>query len=81
MQHVIRAAERAAALDRDEVGHVLDHAHDRAIAAFNHAVVAGEEPNASGLDGLRSVQLTDGIARSAREGRVVELAAEEVQGS
>lgn len=56
-------------------------AFDRAIAAFNHAVVAGEEPNASGLDGLRSVQLTDGIARSAREGRVVELAAEEVQGS
>jgi 1,5-anhydro-D-fructose reductase (1,5-anhydro-D-mannitol-forming) len=44
-----------------------------AVAAFQHAVLADEEPNASGLDGLRSVELTDALARSAREGRTVEV--------
>jgi len=43
----------------------------RSIAAFNDAVANDREPNASGLDGLRSVQLTDAVIRSAREGRVV----------
>jgi 1,5-anhydro-D-fructose reductase (1,5-anhydro-D-mannitol-forming) len=47
----------------------------RLIDDFNHAVLEGREPLASGLDGLRSVQLTDAIARSAREGRVVQLEA------
>jgi 1,5-anhydro-D-fructose reductase (1,5-anhydro-D-mannitol-forming) len=46
---------------------------EAAVAAFQHAVVTGEEPNPSGLDGLRSVELTDALARSAREGRTVEL--------
>ncbi len=45
----------------------------RAIAAFQAAVVAGEEPNASGLDGLRSAELTNALRRSAREGRTVEV--------
>jgi predicted dehydrogenase len=44
-----------------------------AVAAFQRAVVSGEEPNASGLDGLRSVDLTYALARSAREGRTVEV--------
>jgi predicted dehydrogenase len=48
-------------------------AFDRSVAAFQHAVVADEEPNASGLDGLRSVQLTDALKRSARERRTVEV--------
>jgi 1,5-anhydro-D-fructose reductase (1,5-anhydro-D-mannitol-forming) len=45
----------------------------RAVAAFQGALDAGETPNASGLDGLRSVQLTDAMARSAREARTVEV--------
>jgi predicted dehydrogenase len=44
-----------------------------AVAAFQQAVLADEEPNPSGLDGLRSVDLTDALARSAREGRTVEV--------
>jgi 1,5-anhydro-D-fructose reductase (1,5-anhydro-D-mannitol-forming) len=46
----------------------------RSVAAFNDAVAHDREPNASGLDGLRSVQLTDAVIRSAREGRLVEVA-------
>jgi 1,5-anhydro-D-fructose reductase (1,5-anhydro-D-mannitol-forming) len=44
-----------------------------AVAEFQRAVVSDEEPNASGLDGLRSADLTEAIARSAREGRTVEV--------
>ena len=46
-------------------------AFDRSVAAFQRAVVTGETPNASGIDGLRSVELTEALARSAREGRTV----------
>jgi len=46
-------------------------AYARTVAAFSRAVSEGREPNPSGLDGLRNVQLTDAIRRSAREGRVV----------
>jgi 1,5-anhydro-D-fructose reductase (1,5-anhydro-D-mannitol-forming) len=45
----------------------------RSVAAFNDAVRRDREPNPSGLDGLRSVQLTDAVVRSAREGRLVEM--------
>ncbi len=45
----------------------------RLLAAFTEAVLDGRDPNPSGEDGLRSVQLTDAIARSAREERVVEV--------
>jgi 1,5-anhydro-D-fructose reductase (1,5-anhydro-D-mannitol-forming) len=45
----------------------------RTVAAFQQAVVDDQEPDASGVDGLRSVELTDAIARSAREGRTVRL--------
>jgi len=45
----------------------------RAVQAFQRAVTEDTEPDASGLDGLRSVQLTDAIARSAREGKTVRL--------
>ncbi len=48
-------------------------AYQRVVADFNSAVLHEREPHASGLDGLRSVQLTDAIARSVREGTVVEL--------
>src|SRR5262249_6964927 len=49
-------------------------AFDRAVAAFQHAVTTGDEPNASGLDGLRSAELTEALARSAREGVTVAVA-------
>jgi 1,5-anhydro-D-fructose reductase (1,5-anhydro-D-mannitol-forming) len=45
----------------------------RSIAAFNDAVARDREPNASGVDGLRSTQLTEAVIRSAREGRLVEV--------
>ncbi len=45
--------------------------YDRTVAAFSEAVLAGRDPDPSGLDGLRSVQLTDAIAAAAREGRTV----------
>lgn len=45
--------------------------YSRLLAAFADAVVNNREPSPSGRDGLRSVQLTDAIARSAREGRVI----------
>jgi len=50
-------------------------AYQRTVAAFNDAVLHNTEPRASGRDGLRSVQLTEAIARSARDGALVELRA------
>jgi len=48
-------------------------AHRLSLAAFTHAVLSDEEPNASGLDGLRSAQICEAIARSVRERRVVQV--------
>jgi 1,5-anhydro-D-fructose reductase (1,5-anhydro-D-mannitol-forming) len=48
-------------------------AHRLSLAAFTHAVLAGEEPNASGVDGLRSAQVCEAIAISVRERRLVEV--------
>ena len=49
-------------------------AHRLSLAAFNHAVLSGEEPNAAGIDGLRSAQICEAIAVSAKERRLVEVA-------
>jgi predicted dehydrogenase len=43
------------------------------VANFAEAVLRGQEPSPSGRDALRSVELTDALARSAREGRSVRL--------
>jgi len=60
----------------ERVGDYSSHdAYMRTVRAFSDAVEAGREPNPSGLDGLRCVQLTDAIRRSAREGRIVGLQA------
>ncbi|MEX1125514.1 MAG: Gfo/Idh/MocA family oxidoreductase [Acidimicrobiia bacterium] len=48
-------------------------AHRLSLAAFTHAVLKGEEPNASGLDGLRSAQICEAIGRSVHERRLVEV--------
>lgn len=46
-------------------------AFQRVVADMNAAVVEDRDPLASGVDGLRSVELCEAIARSAREGRRV----------
>ncbi|MGH9087675.1 MAG: Gfo/Idh/MocA family oxidoreductase, partial [Acidimicrobiales bacterium] len=43
------------------------------MAAFAESVEAGTEPNPSGVDGLRSVQLTTAIATAAQSGGIVRL--------
>ncbi len=48
-------------------------AHRLSVAAFTHAVLGGSQPNASGLDGLRSAQVCEAIGRSATERRFVEV--------
>lgn len=48
-------------------------AHRLCLAAFTRAVLAGEEPDASGLDGVHSVELCEAITTSVRERRRVEL--------
>ena len=48
-------------------------AHGASVAAFSKALADGREPDPSGLDGLRSAQLTDAMARSAWGGVHVKL--------
>jgi 1,5-anhydro-D-fructose reductase (1,5-anhydro-D-mannitol-forming) len=50
------------------------NAHGTCVAAFSDALLNGREPVPSGIDGLRSVQLTDAMARSAGDGVHVRLA-------
>ena len=50
------------------------NAHAACVAAFSKALSAGRDPVPSGIDGLRSAQLTDAMARSAQEGVHVRLA-------
>jgi 1,5-anhydro-D-fructose reductase (1,5-anhydro-D-mannitol-forming) len=49
-------------------------AHRLSVVAFTRAVLDGAEPDASGLDGVRSAQICEAIERSARERRLVEVA-------
>ncbi|HLN13632.1 MAG TPA: Gfo/Idh/MocA family oxidoreductase [bacterium] len=46
----------------------------RSVAAFNTAVAENREPNASGVDGWRNVQVTEALIASAREGRLTQVA-------
>ena len=50
------------------------NAHAACVKAFSEALLEGRDPDPSGIDGLRSVQLTEGMARSAGEGIHVGLA-------
>jgi len=50
------------------------NAHGACIAACSDALLAGREVIPSGIDGLRSVQITDAMARSAHDGVHVRLA-------
>jgi len=49
------------------------NAHGACVAAFSQALLDGRAPSPSGIDGLRSVQLTDAMARSAWDGVHVNL--------
>jgi 1,5-anhydro-D-fructose reductase (1,5-anhydro-D-mannitol-forming) len=48
-------------------------AFTRTIGDFAGAVLAGTDPSPSGVDGLRSVELVDALARSVRERRTIRL--------
>jgi 1,5-anhydro-D-fructose reductase (1,5-anhydro-D-mannitol-forming) len=50
------------------------NAHAACVAGFSQALLEGRAPNPSSIDGLRSVQLTDAMGRSAWEGVHVRLA-------
>ena len=50
------------------------NAHGACVAAFSDTLLNGRDPVPSGSDGLRSVQLTDAMARSAGDGVHVRLA-------
>jgi 1,5-anhydro-D-fructose reductase (1,5-anhydro-D-mannitol-forming) len=50
------------------------NAHGACVAAFSEALLNGRDPVPSGIDGLRSMQLTDAMARSAWEGTHVRIA-------
>lgn len=50
------------------------NAHEACVVGFSKALLDGSAPSASGIDGLRSVQLTDAIGKSAWEGVHVRLA-------
>ena len=50
------------------------NAHAASVAGFSRMLLEGSDPSPSGIDGLRSVQLTDAMARSAWDGVHVRLA-------
>ncbi len=50
------------------------NAHAASVAAFSDSLLNGRDPVPSGTDGLRSVQLTEAMARSAWDGVHVRLA-------
>ncbi len=50
-------------------------AYRGAVTAFEDAVAAGRDPSPSGLDGLRSVELTSAIAESLSSGRTTAVTA------
>jgi predicted dehydrogenase len=50
------------------------NAHGACVAAFSDTLLGGRGPAPSGIDGLRSVQVTDAMARSAAGGVHVRLA-------
>jgi 1,5-anhydro-D-fructose reductase (1,5-anhydro-D-mannitol-forming) len=50
------------------------NAHAACVAGFSKTLLEGGTPSASGIDGLRSVQLTEALGKSAWEGVHVRLA-------
>jgi predicted dehydrogenase len=80
LAHLLRRPEGSSVTVEKVVGnHALQLHYDvagvfeRSVAAFSRAVLDGVEPNPSGADGLRSVQVMEAIAASAITGRTVSL--------
>lgn len=73
-----RAGGQLQVLGADGKTRVVDYAatnaHEACVVDFSKALIEGREPRASGIDGLRSVQLTEAMARSAWDGVHVRLA-------
>jgi 1,5-anhydro-D-fructose reductase (1,5-anhydro-D-mannitol-forming) len=51
----------------------VTNAHAACVEAFSEALLEGRDPAPCGIDGLRSVQLTEAMARSAWDGVLVNL--------
>jgi predicted dehydrogenase len=63
-----------AAAERTE--HYQTHdCYKRLVKALTQAILDGRDPDPSGVDGLRCVQITDAILKSAREGVLVSVGA------
>ncbi len=45
----------------------------RQIEDFNRAIQCGQEPTASGLDGLRAVQIIEATVKSAATGNTIKI--------
>ena len=52
----------------------VTNAHEACVISFSKSLLEGRDPSPSGIDGLRSVQLTEAMARSAWDGVHVRLA-------
>jgi 1,5-anhydro-D-fructose reductase (1,5-anhydro-D-mannitol-forming) len=52
----------------------VTNAHEACVTGFSQTLIEGRDPVPSGIDGLRSVQLTEAMARSAWDGVHVRLA-------
>jgi 1,5-anhydro-D-fructose reductase (1,5-anhydro-D-mannitol-forming) len=50
------------------------NAHELCVVGFSQALLEGRDPSPSGIDGLRSMQLTEAMAKSAWDGVHVRLA-------
>ncbi len=50
------------------------NAHGACVAAFSQTLLDGKDPSPSGIDGLRSMQLTEAMAKSAWDGVHVRIA-------
>jgi 1,5-anhydro-D-fructose reductase (1,5-anhydro-D-mannitol-forming) len=73
MRHGTASVDMRIATDAREerFDYEVDGVFERTLAAFADAVRAAAEPEPSGLDGLRSAELMEAIAESARSGRTV----------
>lgn len=67
---------RIATADGERTEHYQTHdCYKDLVKALTQAILDGRDPNPSGVDGLRCVQITDAILKSAREGVLVSVAA------
>ncbi len=68
LEIISETVHTAAEFSRDLLANYIDELED-----FYHAVVDRREPAATGVDGLRAVEVTLAMITSAREGRTVKI--------